>query len=236
MDLRIRRAQKKILDIFSRRAGSFALAGGTALEFYYLYHRFSFDLDFFSPKYELNEIADLVAEFRKAAKSKIKLESEFIAGGRAKVRFYTLPVEGSARPLKIYFVEDTLFTKPVIKIFVGVPVYSAENIYIQKLVAIGGIQPEIDEIGRQWTQGRREARDIFDLYMLSMKIKPLHIFLKNASGVIQKGIIHWYQTFSRQELKLALLDLDIYDKKFDAQEMIIYLENEIKQFIKQVLE
>lgn len=236
MDVRIRKAQKKILDIFAKRAGSFALAGGTALELYYLCHRFSFDLDFFSPQYDLAEIGALAAEFRKAAKSKIKLESEFIASGRAKVRFYTLPVEGSARPLKIDFVEDTLFTKPMIKRFAGVPVYSVKNIYIQKLVAISGTHPEIDEIGRQWTQERREARDIFDLYMLSMKIKPLHIFLKDASGVIQKGIIHWYQTFSRQELKLALLDLDIYDTKFDAKEMIIYLENEIKQFIKQVLE
>lgn len=236
MDVKIRQAQKKILKIFAQGTQGFALAGGTALELYYLHHRFSVDLDFFSPKYKLNEIADLVAEFKKTAKTRIKLQSEFIASGRAKVRFYTLPVEGSARPLKIDFVEDVLFTKPVIKRFAGVPVYSAENIYIQKLVAVAGTQPEIDEIGRQWTQGRREARDIFDLYMLSMKIKPLHIFLKNASNVIQKGIIHWYQTFSRQELKLALLDLDIYDKKFDAKEMIIYLENEIKQFIKQVLE
>lgn len=236
MDLKIRKAQKKILDIFAKRARNFALAGGTALELYYLHHRFSFDLDFFSPEYGLAEIGALAAEFRKAAKYKIKLESEFIAAGRAKVRFYTMPVEGSARPLKIDFVEDTLFTKPMIKRFAGVPVYSVENIYIQKLVAIAGTQPEIDEIGRQFTRGRREARDIFDLYMLSMKIKPLHIFLKNASNVIQKGIIHWYQTFSRQELKLALLDLDIYDKKFDAKEMIIYLENEIKQFVKQVLE
>ena len=54
--------------------------------------------------------------------------------------------------------------------------------------------------------------------------------------MIQKGIVHWYQTFSRQELKLALLDLNIYDKKFDAKQMIIYLEDEIKEFVRQVLE
>jgi hypothetical protein len=46
----------------------------------------------------------------------------------------------------------------------------------------------------------------------------------------------WYQTFSRQELKLGLLDLDIYEHKFDAKEMIIYLESQIKKFVKQVLE
>ena len=69
-----------------------------------------------------------------------------------------------------------------------------------------------------------------------MKIEPLHSFLKKTSNVIQKGIVHWYQTFSRQELKLALLDLNIYDKKFDAKQMIIYLEDEIKEFVRQVLE
>lgn len=236
MDLKIRKAQKRILDIFAKRARSFALAGGTALELFYLHHRFSLDLDFFSPKYARAEIDALTTEFRRVTKSKIKLESEFIAGNKAKVSFYTMPLKGSGRPLKIDFVEDTLFTKPVIKRFSNLPVYSVKNIYIQKLVAITGTHPEIDEIGRQFTQGRREARDIFDIYTLSMKIEPLHIFLKSASGIIQKGIVHWYQTFSRQELKLSLLDLNIYDNKFDAKKMIIYLEDEIKQFVRQVLE
>jgi hypothetical protein len=31
------------------------------------------------------------------------------------------------------------------------------------------------------------------------------------------------------------MDLDIYDKEFDSREMIAYLENEIKQFIKEVM-
>ena len=46
MDKKLRKAQLEILRIFSLRAGSFALAGGTALELYYLHHRFSVDLDF----------------------------------------------------------------------------------------------------------------------------------------------------------------------------------------------
>jgi predicted nucleotidyltransferase component of viral defense system len=236
MDSKIKQAQELILDIFANKTRNFALSGGTALERYYLHHRFSVDLDFFSPKYDLIEIDALIAEFKKAVNSKIKLESEFIVNGRTKVRFYTLPVKGSDRPLKIDFVEDVIFTKPAIKRFARVPVYSVENIYIQKLIAVAGTQPEIDELGRQFTQGRRQARDIFDIYVLSKKIRPLHILLKEVSGLIQKGLIHWYQTCSRQELKLAMLDLDIYDKKFDAKQMIIYLEKEIKEFIKQVLE
>src|SRR3989338_8805 len=235
MDQKIRQAQKEILKIFALKPRSFALAGGTALELFYLRHRFSFDLDFFSPKYAQAEIDDLTAEFKKITKSKIKREAEFIAGNKARVSFYTMPLEGSDRPLKIDFVEDVFFAKPVIKRFSGVPVYSVENIYIQKLIAITGTHPEIDEIGRQFTQGRREGRDIFDIYTLSMKIEPLHSFLKKTSNMIQKGIVHWYQTFSRQELKLALLDLNIYDNKFDAKQMIMYLEDEIKEFVRQAL-
>jgi predicted nucleotidyltransferase component of viral defense system len=61
MDSAIRTAQKEILRVFSKTAGNFALAGGTALELFYLHHRFSVDLDFFSPTYSISEIERLVA-------------------------------------------------------------------------------------------------------------------------------------------------------------------------------
>ena len=166
---------------------------------------------------------------------RINLESEFVAGGKAKVRFYTIPVKGSSRPLKIDFVQDVIFDNPTIRKIEGVRVYSIENIYLQKIIAISGTQPETDEIGRQIIEGRKEARDVFDIYILSKNIQPLHIFLQRASSQLQRGIIHWYRTFSRQELKLALIDLDIYDTKFNSREMIIYLENEIKQFTREVI-
>ncbi|OGW38927.1 MAG: hypothetical protein A2Y97_02945 [Nitrospirae bacterium RBG_13_39_12] len=235
MDTRIRDAQKHILDVFSGEARHFALAGGTALELYYLHHRFSADLDFFSPKFDVREIQKLISAFEKQMNKKIRLESELTAGGRARVRFYTLPVKGSSRPLKIDFVEDVFFVRPVIRKIEGVRVYSAENVYFQKIAAISGTQPEIDGIGRQIIEGRKEVRDVFDVYMLSKKIQPLHIFLKNVPASLQKGIIHWYRTFSRQDLKLALIDLDIYELNFNSKEMIVYLENEIKQFIREVI-
>ena len=103
-------------------------------------------------------------------------------------------------------------------------------------MAITGSRLGEDGLGREAIQGRKEARDIFDIYMLSKKIKPLHIFLKEVPQQQQRGMVHWYRTFSRQDLKLALLDLDIYDKKFNSREMIIYLENEIKKFAKGVIE
>jgi len=237
MDTKIKEAQKKILKVFAAKAKDFALSGGTALELYYLHHRFSADLDFFSPKYDLSEIKSLITVFAKLIGKKLKLEAEFIASRKAKVRFYTMPVKNSDRPLKIDFVEDVFFAKPAIKRFENVPVYSVDNIYMQKIVAVSGIPSGVDEIGRELRIGRREeARDAFDIYMLSKKIEPLHIFLKNSPQYLQRGIVHWYRTFSRQDLKLALLDLDIYDKQFDSREMIVYLEDEIKKFAKGIVE
>ncbi len=236
MDSKLREAQMDVLRAFSKAAGGFALAGGTALELYYLHHRFSADLDFFSPKFDLSRIHRLVSLFKKRIHRKITLESERMAGGMAKVHFYTMPVRGSSRPLKIDFVEDVLFKKPMVREIQGVRVYSAENIYMQKITAISGTQPISDDVGRPSMEGRREARDVFDLFMLSKKVQPLHQLLPKAPVLWQKGLVHWYRTFSRQELKLALLDLDIYDTKFNSGEMIRYLENEIKQFSKGLVE
>jgi hypothetical protein len=148
-----------------------------------------------------------------------------------------MPIKGSVRPLKMDFVEDVLFKAPGIKRINGIPVYSVRHIYFQKIVAIAGIHPTEDDTGREiLAGGRSEARDVFDVYMLSKKIRPLHIFLRRAPRQVQRGMIQWYRTFSRQELKLGILDLDIYDDKFDAREMIIYLESEIKEFVRRVLE
>jgi hypothetical protein len=112
-----------------------------------------------------------------------------------------------------------------------------KNIYLQKVVTLTGIREKINEIRREIVEGgRREARDVYDIYMLSRKAYPLHKFIKKQPRYIQRGLIHWYQSFSRQDLMLGLLDLDIYDKKFNAKKMIIYLEEEIKKFMKEELE
>lgn len=236
MDKPIRKTQKEVLEIFSRQKTHFALCGGTALELFYLQHRFSKDLDFFAPHYRNEAVERLVACFSKELGVKIKFNSQFLARGRARVKFYDMPIKKTKKALKIDFVEDVLFDKPAIKSFGGVRVYDAKCIYLQKLAAIGGNLIMLDEAGREFSKGRAAARDVYDLYLLSKKIQPLHLFLKKQSSQIQRGLVHWYQTFSRQQLKFDLLDLDIYDKKFDSREMIAYLEKEIKEFIASFIE
>ncbi|MCK4912684.1 MAG: nucleotidyl transferase AbiEii/AbiGii toxin family protein [Candidatus Omnitrophica bacterium] len=236
MNKQIRQAQKIFLKVFAENASLFALAGGTALELYYLNHRFSVDLDFFSPRYDIKEIDKIISSAQEVFGFKIILENEFTVTGKARVRFYTVDVKDTDRPLKIDFVEDVLLEKPIIKKFKKVSVYSVEDIYYQKIIAISGIVPQIDEIGRQIIVGRRKARDVFDLYKLSKEIKPLSEFLKDIPQNFQRGIVYWYRTFSRREFQLDLLDLDIYEKKIDSKEIIIYLENQIKKFITEEIE
>ncbi len=235
MDLKLREAQFKVLGIFKEKARKFALAGGTALELYYLKHRFSADLDFFSGDYDVKEIERLFLAFKSFFK-KISLENDFYAPNKARVRFYTIPLSAAGKALKIDFVEDVINRRPKIKTIDRLRVYDAQTIYLMKLYAIAGTSPGVDDIGRTVISGRRQARDVFDVYMLSKKIKPLNMFLQTAPVHIQRGMIHWYRSFSRQDCKLALLDLGIYDEKFNAREMIAYLEDEIETFIKQMIE
>lgn len=56
MDKRIRKAQLEVLRVFSAQTKTFALAGGTALELYYLHHRFSWDLDIYVSDFDPKEM------------------------------------------------------------------------------------------------------------------------------------------------------------------------------------
>lgn len=236
MDKAIREIQMELLAAFAKAAKSFALAGGTALELFYLKHRFSRDLDFFSPKYDEKEIKRLLEIFSDKVSAKIKLENEFFSPDHARVRFYSLNKKATGVTMKIDFIEDVLFAKPDIRKFNHIPVYGAKEIYLQKITALTGTRLTEDEIGREVITGREEARDAFDIYYLSKKIEPLRLFMKKLKRPYQRGVVQWYRSFSRQELKLGISDLDIYDKKFDVSAMIRYLDNEIKGFMREVAE
>jgi len=233
MDRYIRNAQLQILEASARFSGGFALSGGTALELYYLKHRFSRDLEFFSSRYTIRTINAMVEAFGRAIGRRVTLENELIAANRARVRFYTAAIPHASSPLKIDFVEDVLFEKPIIKNFSGVAVYDARNIYFQKITAVTGIRLSRDSLGREIIMGRNESRDVVDLYYLSRRVQPLHKYLKHISDEYQRGMVQWYRSFSRQEFKLGFLDLEIYDKNLDGRKVIAYIENEIENFVRE---
>lgn len=233
MDKELRKLQIKILEAFSKTAGDFALTGGTALELYYLKHRFSSDLDFFSPIYNLQEISSIAVESGKLAGVKVRLDKKFVAADRAKVRFYLVPAKSVKNPLKIDFVEDVLFNKPEIKLFNGVRVYDVEHIYLQKIFTMTGMAVSEDEAGREMLSGRMEVRDAVDIYYLSKKVKPLHMFMKTLPGNQRRGLVRWMHVFPRMEFRLNFLDIDIYDKTLTDKKVISHIENEINRFVRE---
>ena len=235
MDRKIREAQLKLLEVFPSMSRTFALSGGTALELFYLKHRFSKDLDFFSPGYNSAEIDKLATGFSKCLGKKLKLENELVIEGKARVRFYTVNIKGAKLPLKIDFLEDVVFKKPVIRKFNSIPVYDVKNIYHQKILILIGTKLGMDETGREVITGRKEARDIVDVYYLSKKIYPLHKFIKKLPHYYKRGLIYWYRTYSRYDFKVEVLDLDIYDKEFNASDVIKHFDLEIKKIIKEVV-
>lgn len=231
MDKIVRAIQLKLLESFSKVSATFALSGGTAMELFYLKHRFSRDLDFFSPRYDIKEIENIVSEFNKGIGGRLKLENELFTSDKAKIRFYTAMVKKSSTPIKIDFVEDVLLNRPVIERFKGIPVYSINNIYFQKIITLIGTHFITDITGKTGVSGRKEARDIVDVYYLSKDVCPLSVFMETLSSKYQRGLVYWYRGYSRQELKLGVLDLDIYDNKFDTSSMIAHIDSEIKRFI-----
>lgn len=236
MDARLKEIQSQVLQVITGIDNhSFALAGGTALERYYLKHRFSRDLDFFTKSFDLIEIERIVKTIGRELNCPILKDAEFLTELHAKVIFYMLERDDLERPLKIDFVEDVISPSPRIKIFKGLPVYAAEEIYYQKIFAIAGTHEEIDITGRSIFTGRNKARDAVDVYYLSRKIQPLHIYLKEFPRSQQRMFVRWARTYSRMDMKLAVLDLDLYDRKFDVRKMIKYIDDEIDKFIREII-
>jgi len=234
MDKALRSFQLEALEAFKKVRSNFALAGGTALELYYLQHRFSLDLDFFSRFFDNKEIASIIAAFKSMPSVKASFENEVKLPLAARAVFYTLSKKRLKRQLKIDFVQDNLIKSPKIVKFKGVPVYSVKDIYAQKIFAVSGTSSRYDETGRSIFDGRKESRDIFDIYFLSKKVMALSKFMEKMPKYAQRGFIHWYHSFSRHDLKIALLDLDIYKENFNAQEMLLYLQEEVRKFIKNI--
>lgn len=235
MDKELRKLQLDVLSAAAVNLSSFALSGGTALELFYLNHRFSRDLDFFSPKYNQKEIEIILNSISKNLNVNINLENKLSVSSNAKVQFYTLNKKESSNILKIDFIEDINFEKPDYSIFNNVPVYKVDLIYLQKIFAIIGNAPVLDATGQNIPAGRNEVRDIIDLYYLSKKIKPLHLFINTLTKQQQRALFKWYQTFSRHDFKLQFLDYEIYDKNIDSRTIILYLENEIKTYTKDLI-
>lgn len=216
--------QDIVLGALKDKIDDFYLAGGTALSKFYYNHRQSEDLDFFTRKFNFGRVDEIVRGLSAAVKVKVELKALQNPGKLAEMAVYTADFE---EPLKIDFVEDKLrlISKPVV--VNGINVLSKEDIYLRKIYASTGVNFLPDATGRPvGAGGRQEAKDYLDLYILSSTFVPLSQFAeKHLDAALKEGLIRWFKTYDRMEIKSGLLELksnipmdaQLMEKHFSAE-------------------
>lgn len=224
--------QEKILGALANKIDDFYLTGGTALSLFYFHHRQSEDLDFFTQEYDRARVLKIVTDLSGSLNRSIELIGEQTKKDRVRMMIYTLRFSKST-DLKIDFVEDFLkFIKPP-KDINGIFVLSLEDIYLRKMYAITGSRASVDRIGRKKIiGGRQEPKDFYDLYCLSHIFRRLSDFaFKYGDAVIREGLIRWFRTYNRMEIKTGLLEL-----KTESKVDFTIMERHFKKEIDKILE
>ena len=176
------------------------LAGGSALARYYLHHRVSYDLDFFVAGQFSPE--RLLVQLSKAGIVIHDMQIEEGGSFVTQLHGYT-DLLGST--LKISFVEDVYEGMWPTKNFKHVITEKVEGLYHRKLRTISG-----SGYGKETKGARQTARDLFDTFVLSKKVKPLHSFIEEIN---KAGANFPQDAFCANILSMPWMDLmDEFDR------------------------
>ena len=182
------------------------LCGGTALSRCWLGHRVSYDIDFFLP--EGFNAVQLALAIKNAG---LDFEtSDLVDDPRKANQLHGYMVLKEGR-LKVSFVEDAYFQIfPAVKRPFGDLVASTEEIpglYHRKLRTVAGGGSE----GDAFDGGRQKARDLFDLYVLSVAFMPIKPFMASLpysfpAAAFENGLANmpWFELMD--ELKEMTCD------------------------------
>jgi len=194
-------SQKKIIDLFSASSLSkkFYLTGGTALSVFYLQHRLSIDLDFFSDKpFLYDEIAPFIERLKKDFNLKeiptVKIFDRWQ---------FTVKDKETVKLEFVYFDHEKKRLKPLKKEG-RILIDSLEDIAANKTLAYFD---------------RNEPKDLFDLYYLITKkdfpVSKLLELVKDKFGIVFSEISFWSESTKSLKL-LASLRPFIAEKNFDS--------------------
>lgn len=227
--------QNIVLGVLKERLVPFYLAGGTALAKFYFQHRESYDLDFFTQDYSIESVRKIAQLIEKATGKKMKLIQETAKEGMAKLAIYDC-VLNKRESLKIDFVQDVQPLIGPLKKVDGIDVLSLDDIYLRKIHAVSGVLPQTDRIGRvHFSGGREEAKDFYDVYLLSSAYQRLSEFAARHCDDLQKeALIRWYHVYSRSEIKMGLIEL----KERNPIEFVVierHFKREINRLIEELL-
>lgn len=160
------------------------LCGGTALSRCWLEHRVSYDLDFFLP--EGFKVIDLAITMKQAG---IDFETQDMVQDDHKANQLHGNVLHEGQRLKVSFIEDAYFDLyPSISRSFGRLTVKTEEIpglYHRKLLTVAGHGQ--DEEHDSFAGGRQKARDLFDLYALSIHHMPLAEFMASLPYAFPSG-------------------------------------------------
>jgi hypothetical protein len=161
--------------------GGMKLCGGTALSRFYLHHRLSYDLDFFHPPG-----FDAQQALEKLKASGVRAQNLRITHDAVKAdQLHFDQVTGRGR-VRVSMVEDMYAHEfPAAESglkFDDVKIVTEviEGLYHRKLRTIVGWAGETAQAP---AGGRQTARDLFDLYVLSIAVQPVLPFIESLSYI-----------------------------------------------------
>ncbi len=235
--------QKRVFEIVYRHTPHFALAGGTALSWYYLHHRMSYDLDFFAEDFHPEEIAAAMEALSKAYPHRPEPRGVTVTPDSARIQQFFLPIHISPEfeKLKLDFVED-VYPEPKVNSLDGMPVYGEESLYIRKIYAVAGSRSRTTEVGAEVPAGRRVARDLVDIYFLSNRVCPLHKFVVNGldrgafDSDLPRRLVIWSKRFSREDFLHEYIEMDLYERPDPKAGIFRHIDAELMRLMEHVVE
>lgn len=215
--------QKRVLSLFSksRLKNKFYWTGGTLLSFFYLHHRRSNDLDFFSDEpFTYNNIIKFIRDLKKrlnlpyVEEKKIHDRREFLLHDKQTLRL-----------------EFVYYPHPKIKkrkLWKGILVDSLDDIAANKLMSFFD---------------RNDPKDLFDLYFLLTKQgytpeKLIKLTEKKFGVKFDKGAIfsEAYQKIKDlDDLKYLILAKNLKQKQKIIKEIQEYFTSHSEQFLQRIL-
>ena len=218
----LNKTQKEILDIFSKVLDNehFYLTGGTALAYFYLKHRKSNDLDFFTSSEELT------LPFSHRLEEKLKAKEMDIQRQRGLHSFVELLAKKNEETTIIHLAQDAGFRLEQTKEFPeypGLRIDSLIDIAANKLLALFS---------------RATLRDFVDVFFLVKESKFSAEELMNNAKLKDSGFdLYWLgvaleriNTFKKDSPELLLLI-----KPMDFEEMLIFFHQWRETIAKKLL-
>lgn len=202
-DPSILKAQKQILKVVAEEYPQVYLVGGTAIRLLYD-HRISEDLDFFTQDYSRELHKSIVRFVKRKTGYAFSLVHEETRKKYLPMAVYGFRIKEDMA-LKVDFVRDVA---DLLKPRGQDGIADIEDVYFRKMLAVVGWKAGDSKVGRAMPGGRGKTKDLFDLYYLSVHVKPLSqwftcYFDQNA----YERLAAWYLHIPKQKTVMELLDL-----------------------------